>query len=93
VPGLRLSQSHPNPFSFETTIGYELSGKGRAHLAIYDAAGRLVRVLADGDQLGGVHSAVWDGRNDRGGRAAAGVYFYRLRVDGASLTRQVLLMP
>lgn len=93
VPGIRLSNSVPNPFGFETTIGYELAREENVHLAIYDAAGRLVRVLIDSEQPAGAHSTVWDGTNARGGLVPAGVYFYRLTVDGVSFNRQVLRMP
>ncbi len=93
VPAVRLSPSHPNPFSLETTIHYELSRSGDVHLAVYDAAGRLIRVLVAGNRPEGVNSAVWDGRNGRGGKVAPGVYFYRLSVDDMRLTKQVLLMP
>ena len=36
--------------------------------------------LARGSFAAGNYSRKWDGRTDRGGRAEAGVFFYRLKV-------------
>ena len=58
-----------------------------------DLAGRVVRVLLDGDCLpSGRHRANWDGRTDRGLRVGAGVYFYRLEAGGLVETRRVALV-
>jgi hypothetical protein len=40
----------------------------------------------------GSYAAVWDGRCDDGGRAAAGVYFLRANVDGRGLTERLILL-
>jgi hypothetical protein len=40
-----------------------------------------------------VHKATWDGRDDSGRRAAAGLYFYRLNAGERTLTRKVTLLP
>jgi hypothetical protein len=57
---------------------------------LFDAAGRSLRVLADGTFDAGEHVARWDGRNERGEAVASAVYFYRLDAgaagdDGAGL--------
>jgi flagellar hook assembly protein FlgD len=41
---------------------------GRVRLCVYDAAIRLVRVLADGALTSGPHTVAWDGRDGAGGR-------------------------
>jgi hypothetical protein len=53
-------------------------------VAVFDASGRLVRSLASGVFPAGIRSVTWDGRNDRGERAGAGVYFVRLAWGGQS---------
>ena len=56
-----LRQNHPNPFNPQTTIRFELAEAGPVTLAVFDAAGRLVRTLiADNG------SAAWDGRDGDG---------------------------
>jgi hypothetical protein len=58
-------------------------------LAIYDAAGRLVRELASGARDAGEYAETWDLR-DAGGRAVrAGLYFARLETAGRTLVRRV----
>ena len=73
-----LRANHPNPFNPRTTISFALPEACRVEIAIYDAAGRLVRTLVQKHLTRGPHSAVWDGRTDFGTRATSGVYFCRL---------------
>ena len=47
-------------------------------LKVFDATGRLVRTVADRNFGPGLHSVVWDGRNNYGAPATTGVYFYML---------------
>jgi len=76
---LALLGNHPNPFNPSTTLRFSVPAGGEpVRLAIYDAHGRLQRVLAKGNFAAGEHSAVWDGRDERGVALASGVYFSRL---------------
>jgi hypothetical protein len=76
--GLRrytLSQNYPNPFvagQGGTAIEFVLEQRGPANLCIFDATGRLVRVLVDQPLNVGPHAVSWDGRNDGGTDAASG---------------------
>lgn len=67
---------------------------GAEELAIYDAAGRRVADLRA--QLAGASSAertvAWDGRDGSGRRAAAGLYWVRLRAAGQERTERFLLV-
>ena len=80
----RILGNRPNPFNPRTTVSFSIGGSGAVPvtLAVYDLSGRRVAVLFDGVKAPGVHSAVWDGTDDRGRRLASGVYFSRLLVDG-----------
>ena len=83
----------PNPFNPTTRIRFDLAEGGRVVLRIYDVAGRQVRSLLDEDMAAGHdRSAMWDGLDDDGQRAASGVYFYRLDAGGKSLTRKLVVM-
>lgn len=55
-------------------------------LVVLDVRGRVVRTLLSDPLAPGRYAAVWDGAGDGGERAAAGVYFLRLRVDGVTRT-------
>lgn len=75
--GIRLA-AQPNPFNPTTTISFVNPAEGHVRVAVYDVAGRLVRVLAEGPIGSGRASVVWDGRDARGRQLASGVYFARL---------------
>jgi flagellar hook assembly protein FlgD len=48
---------------------------------LYDAAGRLVRTIANGVRFSGNGSLQWDGRDDSGRVVASGVYWVRVLLD------------
>ncbi len=72
----------PNPFSRQTILSFRWPDLGPASLAVYDPSGRRVRSLAAGILAPGEHQVVWDGRDDAGRPAPAGVYLYRLDAAG-----------
>ena len=88
-----LWPAHPNPFNPSTTLAFELPVATRADLVVHDVAGRRVRTLVDGVVLdAGLHRAVWNGRDDTGRIAPAGVYFCRLVAGGRSLTTRLVMV-
>ena len=89
---VELSQNHPNPFNPATSIDFRLPRTGRARLAIYDVAGRLVRELVNGDVDAGRHSERWFGEDSQGVPVGSGVYWYRLEASGLSLERRMVLL-
>ena len=87
-----LHQNSPNPFNPETVISFTLTSPGAVRLAVYDMAGRLVRILADGDLGAGTHNRTWDGQDENGRVAASGVYLYRLVSGGTTLLGKMTLV-
>jgi len=92
LPGLALAQNAPNPFNPSTEIRFTLAERGPVTLRIFDAAGRLVRTLVDGDLPADTHAVRWDGRADDGARAAAGVYLYRLETAAETRARSMVMV-
>jgi hypothetical protein len=86
-----LSAAHPNPFSHEATFSVALAREAQVDLGVYDLAGRRVATLHRGTLGAGLRSFAWNGRDDDGGRARDGIYFVRLRTDGAEVARKVVL--
>ncbi len=80
----------PNPYQPNQGIDLEFSFPGEAFVAIYDAAGRRVRLLQSGPVAGGRLTSRWDGRNDRGHVVPPGVYFLRADLDGARARRTLV---
>lgn len=88
--GFAFAAPSPNPFTARTSLAFTLPRDAAVTLRVYDVRGRLVRTLLDRAALAaGRHEAAWDGRDDRGTRAAAGVYFSRLDVGGRTTTRRL----
>ncbi len=76
---LALHQNVPNPFNPSTKIGFTLDSDEAVELAVFDLTGRRVRTLLESVRLeAGVHSAVWNGRDDSGRALPSGVYLARL---------------
>jgi hypothetical protein len=80
----------PNPARESTEINYRVADSSPIRLAVFDAAGREVRVLTDRSQTPGDHTLVWDGKGPDGQAAPSGVYFVRLRTGGESATARVV---
>ena len=87
---LLLAAGRPNPFMGVTSIAFELPRAGRAALVVYDVSGRTVKHLLDSTLPAGRHAVTWDATDDRGARVAPGVYFYRLKSEGAEGARSVV---
>ena len=89
----RLTGCYPNPFNPVTSIRFELGGRTAVDLRIYDLQGRLVRILAAGEILpAGRYESTWDGTDERGAQAAAGVYLYRLVTDDYSGSQRMTMV-
>jgi hypothetical protein len=91
-PMAELGQNRPNPFNPSTTIRFEVAGRTRVDLSVYDPSGALVTKLADGLYDRGVYDVRWNGADARGVGVSSGVYFYRLVAGGATLTRKMVLL-
>lgn len=79
----------PNPFVHGTSLAFDLARDAEVRLAIHDVAGRVVRTLVAAGMSRGAHVATWDGRDDTGRLAAAGVYFVRLEAGDRSETMRL----
>jgi hypothetical protein len=80
----------PNPFSGSVALGLTGPKATAARVAIFDAAGRLVRTAWSGTLNGRALAVNWDGRDDSGHPTPAGIYLVRL--EGSSGTAVVRLV-
>ncbi len=81
--------SAPNPFRASTELRFELAAAGPYEIAIFDVSGRRIAGFRGIGQPG-ANAVRWDGRDDGGRRAGAGIYYYRLTSGGASATRKLV---
>jgi hypothetical protein len=87
----------PNPFSNRTQIRLSMLDAGYSKqdpfLAIYDAAGRLVKDLSSSLPHAPCAAQItWSGTNQSDRPLPSGVYFIKLSVDDRSQTKKVLLI-
>ena len=87
VNNFELFQNTPNPFEDQTTISFNLPESGIATLSIYDATGRLLRVV-EADYNKGFHEIVIT----QSELAAKGLMYYRLDTEKYSATRRMVIM-
>jgi spore coat protein A len=82
----------PNPFNPLTKISYALPRSAHVHLLVYDIRGRLVQVLAEGEQPAGTYTFEWNGRNQAGSQVASGTYFARLETSLGSQVKKLVML-
>jgi hypothetical protein len=70
---------YPNPFNASTTLRYELAQPGQVELVVYDLTGSTVRRMVSDWQGAGVHSVVWDARDEAGWVVGSGMYVAHLQ--------------
>jgi len=87
-----LHENYPNPFNPMTNIKFDLPKEGHVRLDIFDVSGRLVRTLVDESRAAAVHTVVWDGTDNSGGRVASGAYYYRLQTARHAATHKMMLV-
>jgi hypothetical protein len=90
---LRLGLAvRPNPARGEARLSLELPSSCRAKVVIHDVQGRALRTLTDGWMTGGRQELSWDGRDDRGRRLGAGLYFARCSSNSGAIGRRFVML-
>jgi hypothetical protein len=87
-----LAQNIPNPCHGKTRIHYSIPEKSFVSLRIYNAAGQLVSVLANGVEEAGYKTTLWNGHDLRHNPVAQGVYFYRIKAGDFCSTKKLLMV-
>ena len=87
-------QSSPNPTKSSTHITFTLNKSVFAEVSIYNILGKLVKtlpmVVTTEDEKSTVY---WNGKDENGNRLQAGVYLYKLLVNGKTAeTKKLILM-
>jgi hypothetical protein len=88
---LALGRAEPNPATDRVKIRWQVPVEAEVSLRIYNTAGRLVKVLADGRTKPGAYTSDWNGTDARGRRLANGVYFYTLDNGAKRISRKLVL--
>ncbi len=87
-----LQAARPNPFNPTTELAFTTSATGFAELTILDTRGLVVKRLLETQVNQGEHTVIWHGRNEFGRPVSSGVYFARLKFDGAQQVQRLALV-
>ena len=90
--GALLSSFVANPSNSIMLVQFELGRSAAVGLRIVDVRGRLVWERTKQVRRSGAHAILWPGRDTRGRRSPAGVYFYRLEADGQAIVGKAVLL-
>lgn len=85
--GAVLHQNYPNPFNPSTEVRVDVPERGHVYLAIYDALGRLVDVIADEVREAGPATYTW-----HAGQRASGMYVCRMTFGGRTIATKMTLV-
>ena len=83
----KLEQNYPNPFNPSTTIKYTLAHHTRVRISLYDALGRLVKILLDDIREPGKYTLHFNASG-----LSSGIYFYKLDAGRFTETHKMVLL-
>jgi hypothetical protein len=81
-----LRQNFPNPFTFESTIQFELINQEYCQFEIRDISGKTIKRMDLGSRQKGTHQIRIDGNEFN-----AGIYFYSLIAGTSKMTKKMVL--
>jgi hypothetical protein len=84
--------AYPNPFNPTTTIRYGIDTDSKITVQIYDITGQLITTLINTEQTQGWHSVVWNGTNNKGTQAPAGIYLSKITSNNRVKTTKLMLL-
>ena len=91
-PRLAILAAAPNPSAGALRLTFLAPSAGPCDARVYAANGRLVRSL-DAGGAAGARTLTWDGRDDSGATAPAGLYFVRVAQGPSIATARVVRLP
>ena len=88
-----LHQNSPNPFNPETEIRYMVPEQVAVRIDVYNSMGQRVRTLVKGQHNPGTYTVTWNGKDDNGRQASAGMYLYKMKAGSFSGNGKMTLLP
>ena len=83
----RLEQNYPNPFNPFTTIEFSIPYRSYVTLEVYNSLGEKITTLVAQELNAGRHKINWDAKEYE-----SGIYFYRLKSNGFTKTKKLILL-
>ena len=82
-----LRQNYPNPFNPVTIISFTVARQSEIELAVYDIAGRKIRVLEQGNFTAGAYTTEFNAQG-----LASGIYMYTLRAGDFTSSKKLTIL-
>ena len=82
-----LEAAYPNPFNSSTTLRFSLESEAEVRLAVLDALGREVGLVAEGTYAEGQHEAIFDAEH-----LPSGLYLVQLESNGRMDSQRITLL-
>jgi flagellar hook assembly protein FlgD len=78
--------------SYFSHFRFDLLENTKVTLAVYNVAGREVRILPKGLVPAGHHKIEWNGKDGHGASVLSGVYFYRPKARTRDQARKAIVL-
>jgi endoglucanase len=83
---------YPNPITTDSKIEFSLSKPEITDVAVYNSQGQLVTTLLSGRASSGINTIYWNGKDDRGKAAVAGLYFVRIYSETMTNSTKIIVL-
>ncbi len=87
-----LLGNKPNPFNASTAISFKLPSSDNITLEVLDISGKVVKNLANGNIASGIHTIVWNGKDNGGQDMPSGFYTYKLTTSNGTFSGRMALV-
>jgi len=87
-----LYNNFPNPFNSFTTIKYYLPHRSDVIISIFDLHGNMIYNFKHLRQKSGLHSFIWDGKDNRNVVVSAGIYLYQIKGERFFQTKKMIML-
>jgi hypothetical protein len=91
IAALAVLDNVPNPFNGTTSLRVGLPRASEVEIEVFDVAGRRVRNERTSTLAAGWRQISFEARDAAGKTLPSGVYFYRVRAAGETLTRKMVI--
>lgn len=89
----KVKQNFPNPFNNNTTIEFSLPIPEKVSIDVYNLNGQHIKTLVSNKQYSaGDYSLQWNGNDEHGRSADAGMYIFRIRAGQGMKTLSMMKM-
>ena len=91
-------ETWPNPYvisakrEIRSNISFNLPRHSNIDLSLFNIKGQKIKTIANRSFSKGTHELSWNGKNDRGKSVTSGIYFYRLKTEGTTRIKKLLML-